>query len=54
MTKHFKMIVNLTTRFGELTSNPIGTREQDLFKISELIVHSADLAHPTKIINVYS
>lgn len=53
MTKHFPLIANHTARFKEAVENPIGTLEEDCLHLACFIVHSCDIGHPTKELNVY-
>jgi len=46
MSKHFGMISTLKGRLAD--EDPIGSRPNDTVSFAELLIHCADLAHPTK------
>ena len=46
MSKHFGMISTLKSRLAD--EDAIGTRPNDTVAFAELLIHCADLAHPTK------
>lgn len=54
MIRHFSMISNMTARFKDLSDHPLGTLEDDIEKLAAFLIHSSDLAHPSKDFNQYS
>jgi GAF domain-containing protein len=46
MSKHFGMISTLKSRLAD--EDAVGTRPNDTVSFAELLIHCADLAHPTK------
>lgn len=54
MSKHFNCISSMNTRFNDLEDHPIRSLEDDCEKTASLIIHLADLGHPTKDFGVFS
>lgn len=53
MSKHISIISNMTARFNDILLNPIGKVAKDKEKLGQLLLHCADLAHPTKSFRIY-
>lgn len=54
MAKHFGIISSCENRLRNIHEEPLGSLETDKDFFTEMLVHAADLAHPTKTYNVYA
>jgi GAF domain-containing protein len=53
MSKHFHILSRMQSRFSDLEERPIGSNEKDKEHVAQMLLHTADLAHPTKSVPVY-
>ena len=53
MSKHYSILTNINARCNDIINNPIGSLPKDKEKLAQFILHTADLAHPTKAYRTY-
>lgn len=53
MTKHYSILTNINARAKDITTSPIGSLCKDYEKLSQFILHAADLGHSTKNYRTY-
>lgn len=53
MSRHLLMLDNMTARYKDINSKPIGHLDKDHEKFAQLIIHAGDLFHPCKSFRNY-